>query len=96
MSGRAALAACAKVRLKISGLGERGLPWSIERNGQVVRDAIEIFDVERCMFASNFPVDSLVVKLNTLLNGFKAMVADRTPHERLALFHDNAVAFYGL
>ncbi|MEA3101600.1 MAG: hypothetical protein QOF74_5840 [Caballeronia mineralivorans] len=92
----ATLAACANVRLKISGLGERGLPWSIERNGQVVRDAIEVFDVERCMFASNFPVDSVVVKLNTLFNGFKAMVADRTPHERLALFHDNAVALYGL
>jgi len=92
----ATLAACANVRLKISGLGERGLPWSIERNGQVVRDAIEVFDVERCMFASNFPVDSVVVKLNTLFNGFKAMVADSTPHERLALFHDNAVALYGL
>jgi predicted TIM-barrel fold metal-dependent hydrolase len=92
----ATLAACANVRLKISGLGERGLPWSIERNGQVVRDAIEVFDVARCMFASNFPVDSVVVKLNTLFNGFKAMVADRTPHERLALFHDNAVALYGL
>jgi len=92
----AQLATCANVRLKISGIGERGVRWSIERNRPIVRDAIEIFGVERCMFASNFPVDSVVVKLNTLFDGFKSMVADLKPPERLALFHDNAVALYGL
>lgn len=61
------LAACTNVRLKISGIGERGVHWNVERNRPIVRDAIEIFGVERCMFASNFPVDSVVVKLNTLL-----------------------------
>jgi predicted TIM-barrel fold metal-dependent hydrolase len=90
------LAACANVRLKISGLGERGVPWSVERNRPVVRDAIEVFGVERCMFASNFPVDSVVVKLSTLFDGFKSMVADLAPQQRLALFHDNAVALYRL
>jgi predicted TIM-barrel fold metal-dependent hydrolase len=92
----AQLAACANVRLKISGLGERGVPWSVERNRPVVRDAIEVFGVERCMFASNFPVDSVVVKLSTLFEGFKSMVANLAPQQRLALFHDNAVALYRL
>ena len=92
----AELAGCANVRLKISGIGERGVRWSVERNGPVVWDAIEIFGVERCMFASNFPVDSVVVKLDTLFAGFKSMVADLKPLQRLALFHDNATTLYGL
>jgi predicted TIM-barrel fold metal-dependent hydrolase len=94
---RAALDGLARwpnVWLKISGLGEPGARWSVERNGLVVRAAIMSFGVERCMFASNFPVDSLVVTLDDLFSGFKAMVAERTPKERLALFHDNASALY--
>jgi predicted TIM-barrel fold metal-dependent hydrolase len=90
------LAARSNVRLKLSGLGERDVAWSVERNGPLVRDAIAIFGAARCMFASNFPVDSLVVSLDRLLAGFKAMVEDRPPRERLELFHDNAVALYRL
>jgi predicted TIM-barrel fold metal-dependent hydrolase len=88
------LAAWPNVRLKISGLGEPGVPWSVERNGPVVHDALRIFGWRRAMFASNFPVDSVVVSLDALWSGFKAMVADLPPNERLALFHDNAVALY--
>jgi predicted TIM-barrel fold metal-dependent hydrolase len=90
------LAARPNVRLKLSGLGDASAPWTIERNGPVVRDAIAIFGVGRCMFASNFPVDSLVVTLDGLFAGFKAMVAERPARERLALFHDNAAALYRL
>jgi predicted TIM-barrel fold metal-dependent hydrolase len=86
----AMLAGCPNVHLKISGIGEPGVRWSVERNGPVVRDALAIFGVERCMFASNFPVDSVVVSLDALFSGFKQMVAGRSPHERLALFHQCA------
>jgi predicted TIM-barrel fold metal-dependent hydrolase len=90
------LADCPNVHLKISGIGEAGVRWSVERNGPVVRDALAAFGVGRCMFASNFPVDSVVVSLDTLFAGFKQMVAHLPPRERLALFHDNAVALYRL
>jgi predicted TIM-barrel fold metal-dependent hydrolase len=88
------LARYPNVWLKISGIGETNAQWSVARNGPVVHDAIAIFGVERCLFASNFPVDSLVVTLDELFSGFKAMVAHRTREERLALFHDNACALY--
>ena len=91
-----ALAGCPNVWLKISGLGEATERWSVERNGPIVRDALRIFGWERCMFASNFPVDSVVVSLDELWSGFKAMVAGRAPGERLALFHDNAAGLYGV
>ena len=88
------VAACPNVALKISGLGRRGLPWTLEANGSVIRDAIAVFGVDRCLFASNYPVDSLAGSFETIFSGFEAAVADRPPGDRRKLFHDNAVRLY--
>jgi predicted TIM-barrel fold metal-dependent hydrolase len=90
------LASQPNVALKISGLGQPGQPWTVEANGPIVRDALSIFGVDRCMFASNFPVDRLCVDLHTIFTGFKAIVDDLTYAEKLRLFHDNATRFYRL
>ncbi|MET1085175.1 MAG: amidohydrolase family protein [Burkholderiales bacterium] len=90
------LADAANVHLKISGLGVRDAAWSVATNGPIVRDAIRIFGVERCMFASNFPVDSIVATFDQIYSGFKTITTDLEPRERLRLFHDNAVALYRL
>jgi predicted TIM-barrel fold metal-dependent hydrolase len=84
------------VACKISGLGQPGRPWKVESNGPIVLDTIAIFGLERCMFASNFPVDSLVAAFDTIFDGFKTIVADLSAAEQAALFHDNAVRFYRL
>ena len=55
---RAALevaAAQPNIAIKISGLGRPGLPWTLTANGPIIRDTINIFGPERCMFASNYP-----------------------------------------
>ena len=80
--------------LKLSGLGRRDRSWPHEGNRQVVREAIAIFGVSRCMFASNFPVDGLCVGYQALFDAFKAFVADRPAADQRALFHDNAVRIY--
>jgi len=90
------LAARPNTALKISGLGRRGKPWTQADNVPVIRDAIAIFGASRCMFASNFPVDSLVADYGTILAGFRAAIADRPASERRALLHDNAVRLYRL
>jgi predicted TIM-barrel fold metal-dependent hydrolase len=92
----AMLAEQPNVALKISGLGVRGQAWTIEANAPVIRDAIAIFGVERCMFASNYPVDSLVATLPTIVAGFRAAIADRPEAEQRRLLHDNAVRIYRL
>lgn len=94
--GLEAAAAQPNVALKISGLGRPGLPWTLEANGPVIREAIAIFGVARCLFASNWPVDSLVGGFREIFDGFRAAVADRPPEEQRALFHDNAVRLYRL
>jgi predicted TIM-barrel fold metal-dependent hydrolase len=88
------LAACPNAMIKISGLGQPGQAWTVAANRGVVLAAIEAFGVERSMFASNFPVDSLCASFDTIFSGFRQIVADFAAHEQRALFHDNAVRIY--
>lgn len=90
------VAAYDNVALKVSGLGVPGVGWSVDLQRGVVLDAIRIFGVERCMFASNFPVDGLAGDFTTIMAGFRAIVADFPAADRRKLFHDNAVKFYRL
>jgi len=57
---------------------------------------IETFGVDRCMFASNFPVNKVAVNYSNLYNGFKKIVKHKTLEEKLKLFHDNAIKVYNL
>jgi predicted TIM-barrel fold metal-dependent hydrolase len=95
-SALACVAAYPNVALKISGLGQEGQPWTLQSNRQIIVDAVSIFGVDRCMFASNFPVDRLVAPLSTIFDGFRAAVSDRPALDRRKLFHDNAVRLYRL
>ena len=90
------LAAEPNVALKISGLGQPGRPWTVEENRPIVLDAIRIFGVGRCMFASNFPVDGLCADFDTIFTGFKTIVQGFAEAEQRRLFHDNAVRIYRL
>jgi predicted TIM-barrel fold metal-dependent hydrolase len=89
-------AAHPNVAIKLSGIGEPGLPWTLAANGPIIRDAIKIFGAERCMFASNFPVDSLVGSFDTIYDGFRAAVAALPLADQRKLFHDNAERIYRL
>jgi predicted TIM-barrel fold metal-dependent hydrolase len=88
------LAAQPNVAIKISGIGVPGRPWTAELNGAVVRDAIRIFGTDRAMFASNFPVDSLVATYDEIFDGFLAMTSDMLHEDRLKLFAGNARRVY--
>jgi predicted TIM-barrel fold metal-dependent hydrolase len=90
------LAAAPNVAVKISGLGQPGQPWTVAANGPIVRDTIKIFGVDRCMFASNFPVDGLCADFDTIFSGFKTIVADLSEAEQIGLFCANALKFYRL
>jgi predicted TIM-barrel fold metal-dependent hydrolase len=90
------LAARPNAAVKISGLGRPGEFWTVAANGPIVRDAISIFGVERCMFASNFPVDGLCATFDAIYSGFKAIVRDLPAADQRRLFHDNAVRIYRL
>lgn len=94
--GLADLAAAPNVACKISGLGMGDHEWTVESFRPYVESAIEAFGVERCMFASNFPVDKLFSTYAELFDAFREITRDYSRDERLALFHDNAARFYRL
>jgi len=95
-AGMLELAEQPNVKVKISGIGEAGHAWSVDRQRGVVRDVIRIFGVGRCMFASNFPVDRMVGSFATIFNGFLEITEDLSDSDRRQLFHDNAAETYGL
>lgn len=92
----ATLAHAPNVAVKISGIGQRGAAWTVAANRDIVRTVIELFGADRCMFASNFPVDSLCAPFTTIFDGFREMVADLPPAAQRALFRDNALRLYAI
>ena len=90
------LASCPNVAVKISGLGQQGVPWTAAANRGIVLTTIDLFGPSRCMFASNFPVDSLCASFHTIFGGFQEIVSSFSASERRGLFHDNAVRIYGM
>ena len=94
--GMQALAACEQVCCKLSCLCLIEGHWDYQNNRRIVLEAIEIFGIERCMFASNFPVDGLRVTFDQMFGDFRRMTEDLAASERRKLFHDNAARFYRL
>jgi predicted TIM-barrel fold metal-dependent hydrolase len=84
------------VAVKISGIGLPGRNWTLESNGPVIRETIAIFGPQRCMWASNFPVDGLTATYDEILACFLEAIADHPPETRRALLHDNAMRIYRL
>lgn len=90
----AAMAVHPNVAIKISGIGEPGYQWRAEANRRVVREVIEVFGVDRCMFGSNYPVDSLCAAYGDIFGAYAAFVSDLNAQEQAQLFVENARRLY--
>ena len=95
-TGMRLLAERPHVSLKISGFVMFDPNWTVEDVRPLVLESIEIFGVERCMFASNFPVDKAHRSYAAIFDAFRTITADFSEAERRALFHDNAERIYRL
>jgi predicted TIM-barrel fold metal-dependent hydrolase len=90
------LAGAPNVMVKISGIGQPGIAWTAGVNREVVLTTIDLFGIDRCMFASNFPVDSLCGTFPQIFGGFQDIVADFPQHDQDALFAENARRIYAI
>lgn len=90
------IAAEPNVVLKISGIGVPGKAWTVDANRDIVLDSIQTFGADRCMFASNYPVDRMGGDYRAIFDGLLAITADLPDADRRKLFHDNAVRVYSL
>ena len=81
---------------KISGLGMGDHNWTVESIRPYVLGCIEAFGVERCIFATNWPVDSLFSSYDALIDAYTEIVADFSEDEKRDLFARNTEALYGI
>jgi predicted TIM-barrel fold metal-dependent hydrolase len=84
------------VSLKISGFAMFDPRWTVDSVRPFVLTAVETFGVERCMVGSNFPVDKVQSSFAAIFDAFKTILADLSPAEMRAVFHDNADRIYRL
>ena len=95
-SALCALALFENTSIKLSGFAMFDHQWTIESFRPLVLEAIECFGTERCMFASNFPIDRLHASYSTLWHAYAEIVSGMTAAERENLFIHNAIRHYRL
>lgn len=81
---------------KISGLGMGDHDWTVESIRPWVLGCIEAFGVERCIFATNWPVDSLFSSYDAVIEAYTEIVAGFSEGERRDLFAGNTERLYGI
>lgn len=94
--GMGLLAQQPHVSAKISGFAMFDPHWTLASIRSLVLETIDIFGPDRCMFASNFPVDKLHGPYTALFGAFASLTAAFSETERKLLFHDNAERIYRL
>ncbi|MGE3645928.1 MAG: amidohydrolase, partial [Beijerinckiaceae bacterium] len=104
-----ALAARPNTCVKLGGLAMHNVGFGFRQRPQppdsselaqlwkpYIETCIEAFGVNRAMFESNFPVDKLSVRYDSLWNAFKRITAGASADEKSALYFDTAARVYRL
>jgi predicted TIM-barrel fold metal-dependent hydrolase len=95
-AGMRAMAGCPNVVVKVSALGVNDHRWTVDSIRPFVLDTLDIFGSDRCMWGSNFPVDSLYSTYTRLIEAYHLITSQLTPSERTAFFELTAATAYRL
>lgn len=90
---------CAKyknINIKLSGFGMLDRDWSASSIRDIVIFVTEKFGVDRCMFASNFPVDKLYKNYYIMMKHYLNVVTDFPDESKEKLFYKNSERVYCL
>jgi predicted TIM-barrel fold metal-dependent hydrolase len=94
--GMAKLAACPNVATKLSGLGTFVRACSIDLWEPVVRETLDMFGAERCMFGSNYPIEKLWTTYERIVAVMQVCCAGLSATERSLVFGGTARRVYRL
>lgn len=89
-----AYAALPNVVIKISGLGMAPGGWDEAMSRRLAMETIEIFGPDRCLFASNFPVDKLMATYDQAWNLYREVIARYSRDEQTQMLVTNAERVY--
>jgi predicted TIM-barrel fold metal-dependent hydrolase len=93
-AGLQTLAEAESASCKISGLGMCDPEWTVDSFRPWVLACIEAFGIERCFFATNWPVDRLYSSYDAVVASYDEITAEFSTDEREALFFRNAERVY--
>ena len=82
------------IRWKISGLGMADHNWTIDSIRPYVLTSIETMGVDRCFFATNWPVDWLFSTYDEVIDAYTEIISDFSRDEQTALFSKTAEKLY--
>ena len=85
------MANLSNVTCKLSGLGMFDHNWTSKSITPIVNTCLDQFGESRCMFGSNFPVDSLYSNYSKLVKSYKDIIPDDC---HLSVFYSVAKHFY--
>ena len=93
-TGMRALAAQPNMVTKLSGLGTFLRQCSPPLWRPVIEETLAIFGPQRCLYGSNFPIESLWTTYGEVIGTTRAALGGLAPAERRAVLHDNAARIY--
>ena len=82
--------------IKLSEFGVKDKDWNYSQNEQIIKELIDLFSPQRCMFASNFPVSKIKITFKDLYNNYKKIVKSFSYDEKKWLFAKTASEVYNL
>jgi predicted TIM-barrel fold metal-dependent hydrolase len=95
-NGMRRLAACPNVVSKLSGLGTFIHKNDPDHIATIVRETVELFGPDRCLFGSNFPVEKLWSRYSNLVGAYRDALKPLGEKASQAALHDTAATVYRL
>ena len=95
-AGMSLLAQQPNISCKLSGLVMFQHTWTVDSLRPFLEYSLNAFGANRCLFASNFPVDKLHASFGQLVEAYLQVVkeAGLSKSEIEHVFHDNACRTY--
>lgn len=91
------LAQCKNLVCKVSGIvAGTHEKWTADDLAPFVNHVLESFGPNRVMFGGDWPVCTMRATYRQWVEALRSIVRNRSAENQRKLFHDNAVAFYGL
>ena len=92
--GMATLAEAENIVCKISGLAMTDNDWTVDSIRPYVLHCIETFGPDRCIFATNWPVDWIWSTYDKVVDAYREITAGFSDAERIAMFAGNSERLY--
>lgn len=89
-------ARCPNIRVKISGLWSLDRQWRPEIIGEPVRFVIGLFGPDRCLWASNLPVEKLMCPVDRQIGNLEEVLDGYTESEKDMIFRTTAIRTYSM